>query len=99
MCLASFLISASGAMATTIMFNKDTPQPWFDAGSSFDVSVTDEGKVDYGTLLTTLQADPSLNVQLEGHGISLRIGISLSLKGRGGSGEQEPSPGLGYGAA
>jgi hypothetical protein len=54
-----------------IFFNKDMPQSWFDPGSSFSVSVTNDGKDAFGEASRILELRTDIKkIQLEGYASS-----------------------------
>jgi Domain of unknown function (DUF4157) len=55
---------------SNIGFNKDAPQTWYAPEASFKASVTKNGQGEFKTLVEFLKANPSTNVQIQGHASS-----------------------------
>jgi hypothetical protein len=53
-----------------VFFNKDMPQSWFNPATSFNVSVTQQGKENFGFALAVFQDHPDKKFQLEAHASS-----------------------------
>ncbi len=55
---------------SVIGLKKDAPQTWYAPASSFNASVTPEGKTSFTELVTFLKQNPVANLQIEGHASS-----------------------------